>query len=80
MPQKIDRLNEERFSFLESKSGFVQILFHGKVVTKLSPVEGERFLAKVESLDQKGRQLLMAKLTGHFKHGNEKTSRRRTEF
>ena len=67
-----DPLDEERFTFQESKGGLVQIAFCGKTVTRLTGKLASRFLNKVAACDARGQQLLMAKATGHFKHGNER--------
>ncbi len=38
--------------------------------------ESEKFLAKIANADGFEAQLIMAKITGNFKHGNEKNSKR----
>lgn len=67
---KRNLLDEEVFSY--PKAGLVFIAFHGKTVTTLKGKDAQRFVAKVATLDAKGAQLVMAKVTGHFKHGNER--------
>ena len=37
--------------------------------------ESEKFLAKIENADSIESQLIMAKITGNFKHGNEKKNK-----
>lgn len=37
--------------------------------------ESEKFLAKISKADSMEAQLLMAKITGNFKHGNERTNK-----
>ena len=39
--------------------------------------DSEKFLAKIEKTDTIESQLIMAKVTGNFKHGNEKVNKRR---
>jgi hypothetical protein len=68
-----DPLDEERFTFQETKGGLVQIAFNGKTVTRLTGKLARRFLNKIAICDARGRQLVMAKATGHFKHGNERS-------
>ncbi len=63
------------FAYRATKSGLVQILFEGGIVTTLSGAESRRFIAKVSALDSDGAQLAMAKVTGHFKHGTERVSK-----
>jgi hypothetical protein len=69
---KRDRLSEEVFSYRAAKNGTVFISWQGRTVTTLRGAAAERFLAKIEGLEQKDAQLVMAKATGHFKHGNER--------
>jgi len=38
-------------------------------------MESERFLAKIQNTDMKEAQLIMAKITGNFKHGNERDNK-----
>lgn len=66
-----NRLADEPFAYRATKNGTVFISWHGKTVTTLRGKPADRFLASVQNLDDQGAQLLMAKATGHFKHGNE---------
>ena len=63
---------EERFSYREVKDGRVQISCEGKIVKILTGKDAVRFLARIDSTDDRGAQLLMAKATGQFKFGNER--------
>lgn len=72
------RLAEGVFSYRSSKDGRVFIAYRGKTVTTLSGGAAERFLAGVAQVDDRGAQLLMARLTGNFKRGNERAGRRRS--
>lgn len=49
------------------------ISWHGKQVTTLSGKKSEEFIRKIENADFLEKQLIMAKVTGNFKHGNEKS-------
>ena len=71
-----DLLADEPFSYRSMKSGLVEISYKGRAVTKLSGRNATRFLSRVESGDRNNAQLVMAKATGHFKHGNERLSKR----
>jgi len=72
----LDQLFEdEPFSYFATKSGLIQISYNGKTITTLSGKDGMKFISKVESGDRKNAQLLMAKATGNFKHGNERISK-----
>lgn len=47
-------------------------MLYWKQVTILKGKESEKFLARMKNADLKEKQLVMAKVTGNFKHGNEK--------
>lgn len=68
---KRNRLKEEPFSYRVSKDKKVFISWHEKQVMILKGKESEKFLAKLERADALEAQLIMAKITGNFKHGNE---------
>ena len=67
-----NRLADEPFAYRATKDGIVFISWHCKTVTTLRGKPAERFLTSMQNLDDQGAQLLMAKTTGHFKHGNER--------
>ena len=69
---KRNRLADEPFAYRVTKDGTIFIAWHGKTVTTLRGKAAERFLAAVHDLDDRAAQLLMAKATGHFKHGTER--------
>jgi hypothetical protein len=69
-------LADEPFRYHETKRGLVQIAYRGKVVTTLRGREAHRFLVHVEFADAAEVQRVMAKATGHFKHGNERSGKR----
>lgn len=64
--------DEEVFTYRASKDGKIFIAWHGRTVMTLKGKDAERFLARVGGLDEREAQLVMAKLTGNFKHGNER--------
>lgn len=66
-------LDEEVFTYRATKDGKVMISWRGKQVTILKGKQAQEFLAKIAGLEHKQAQLVMAKLTGNFKHGNERT-------
>ncbi|KON88171.1 hypothetical protein AF332_16070 [Sporosarcina globispora] len=71
---KRNRLNEEPFSFRINKNNTVFLEYNGKQVKTLKGKDAEKFLRKMnDALDEKSRQLIMAKITGNFKRGNERT-------
>ncbi len=79
-----DQLSEEPFSYSVSKNGSVFIKFRGQareepfcprrghVVTTLGKGKAAKFLAEMETIGGTEAQLMMAKLTGNFKRGNER--------
>jgi hypothetical protein len=70
---KRNKLDEEPFSYNVSKDNKVFIYWFGKQITILKGKESDRFLSRVQNADVKEMQLIMAKVTGNFKHGNEKS-------
>jgi len=65
------------FARASTKDGRVRMSWRGRVVTTLAGGSAARFLEQVEGLDREGEQLLMARATGNFKHGNERSRRER---
>lgn len=65
-------LEDEPFSYRESKGDRVQIMFRSKTAKSLKGAQAIRFLDRVARLDSQGQQLLMARETGQFKFGNER--------
>lgn len=72
---KRDKLKEEPFSYRVSKDKKVFLIWHEKQVMILKGKESEKFLGKIEKADKLEAQLIMAKVTGNFKHGNENINR-----
>lgn len=75
---KVDKHNkfeEEVFSYRISKDKKVFISWHGKQVMILNCKESEKILAKIRNADELKAQLIMAKITGNFKRGNEKATK-----
>ncbi|MGX4654517.1 hypothetical protein ACWCHM_12555 [Micromonospora sp. SCSIO 07396] len=63
----------EGFTYRLRKNGDVELLHHGRLATVLRGVAAARFLTVVDSDDP---QELMARLTGNYRHGNERTAKR----
>lgn len=66
------KLEENPFSFRLTKDRKVFIHWNDKQVMVLKGEAAEKFLASITGADTHQEQLIMAKVTGHFKHGNEK--------
>jgi len=60
----------EGFTFEHRKSGEVVIRHHGRIAATLRGKKAEKFLRDVETTDQ---QHVMARLTGNYKRGNERS-------
>lgn len=69
---KRQRLDEETFSYQVIKENRVFIFWKGKQVKVLKGKAAQLMLDKIAGLDAKGEQLLLAKLTGNFRRGNER--------
>lgn len=75
MEKPVDKrgiLDEEVFSYRIAKDNKVFISWYGKQVVILSGAKAEKFISDIKNADDKDAQLIMAKVTGNFKHGNEK--------
>lgn len=73
--RQIDRrgvLDEDVFTYRTLKDGKVLIYWHEKHVTTLAGKDAQKFLRKIDGLEGKAAQLVMAKATGNFKRGNER--------
>lgn len=72
---KIDKrgkLQEKPFTFRETRDGKVFIYWRGKQITILKGKTAVKFLRDIANAGAEQAQLLMARVTGHFKHGNER--------
>ncbi|MCA2211575.1 hypothetical protein [Jidongwangia harbinensis] len=63
----------EGFTYRLRKSGEVEVLHHGRPAVVLRGAAAARFLADVDSGGDP--QELMARITGNYRHGNERTAR-----
>jgi hypothetical protein len=69
---KRGKLEEQPFTYRITKDGKVFIYWHGRQTMILKGESAEKLIASIEQADLQQAQLLMARVTGHFKHGNEK--------
>jgi len=65
-------LANEIFTYQINKEKKVFISWSGKLVKVLKGDDAQKFLSKILGLDDQGVQLVMAKVTGNFKRGNER--------
>jgi hypothetical protein len=75
---KRNLLEGEVFKYRVIKDEKVFIYWHDKQIKILKGKEARRFIDKIAVLNHKEAQLVMAKATGNFKHGNERTAYRLT--
>lgn len=68
---KRGKLQEKPFTFRETKDGKVFLYWQGKQIMILKEKHAESFLKKIANVTEEQAQLLMAKVTGNFKRGNE---------
>jgi len=71
-----NRLNEEPFEYQVFKDNKVQIYWNSKPVMMLKGSAALDLLKKLERAEGKTVQLVLAKITGNFKRGNEKTAKK----
>ncbi len=64
-------LDDAPFSYRDRGNGKVYISWRGHHVKILKGDRALSFLRGVSGLDLRGQQLVVAKITGHFKRGNE---------
>jgi hypothetical protein len=75
----LDNLSDYPFSFKETKAGKVFIYWHDKQAAVLTGAAASKFLEEVRDAGEDDAQLLMARLTGNFKHGNERTAKQKRD-
>lgn len=66
------RLKTDPFSWRATKSGDIFIERGGKTVTILRGSVAETFRSRIDRLSEDEAQHLMARTTGHYRHGNER--------
>lgn len=65
------------FSFAENRDGVVTVFRAGRAVTTLRGRAAARFRARISGRDEAGVQREMARVTGDYKRGNERTAKAR---
>jgi hypothetical protein len=61
------------YSYITTKDGAVRVAFRGRHVVTLAGSGAQRLASRLEGADAEHAQLLLAKATGNFKRGNERT-------
>ncbi|MGI8486296.1 MAG: hypothetical protein ACR2OU_18810 [Thermomicrobiales bacterium] len=67
-----DRFAEDVFTYRTTKEGKILISWQGKLVTTLAGKPAQQLMFKLQASDRLEIQHLLARATGHFKHGNER--------
>lgn len=62
------------FSYRERKDGSVEILHHGRCAATLRKADARAFLSKAAAGDAAHTQHLMARITGNYPRGNERSA------
>ena len=63
------------FTFLITKQGLVMVYHHGKLATRLNGKKASQFECQMKTCTFSEQQQLMARVTGNYKHGNEKIAK-----
>jgi hypothetical protein len=69
----LDPLAGEPFSYVTRADGSIVIRYHEAPVTLLRGRAAERFAARMNGAEGLAAQQLMARVTGNFKRGNERS-------
>jgi hypothetical protein len=69
---KRDRLKENPFSYKLTKANKTFIYYENRRIKILNEKETKNFISKISGKDDFQIQLVLAKMTGNFKHGNER--------
>lgn len=69
---KRNKLDDNVFTFRVTKDEKVFIYWSGRQVSILKGKKAKKFLSKIRNVDEKQKELIMAKETGNFKRGNER--------
>lgn len=68
----LSRLEREPYSFSADRDGRVTVFRRGRAVRSLGAAASEKFLRRAQGAAPDALQLLMARATGHYRHGNER--------
>jgi hypothetical protein len=71
-PEQHDTGGEPVFTYRTTRDGKVFIFWQGKQIMILKGDGAGKLLGRLAGADSQQEQLVLAKITGHFKHGNER--------
>ncbi len=69
---KRNKLAEDVFSYRTTKDGKVFLFWHNRQIKILKGQTAQEFLEDIVDAEPRDAQMAMAKITGNFKHGNER--------
>lgn len=72
MIDKRNKLSEEPFSYKVTKDNKLHISYNGKMIMIIKDKRADDLINKLMSANSFEQQLILAKATGNFKHGNER--------
>jgi hypothetical protein len=79
MPRLEDKRNilreEQPFDYRLLKENKAQIFFKGNMIKLLVGKDYAKLISAIDGGDDYALQLFLAKVTGNFKHGNERTGK-----
>lgn len=67
-----NRFDEDIFTHRITKDGNVLISWQGRIVTTIASRNAAKLISRLENADRREVQHLLARATGHFKHGSER--------
>lgn len=67
-----DKLKEEPFSYKVTKSNKILVYYEGRQIMMLGEKDTKKVISKLNNKNRFEQQLILAKVTGNFKHGNER--------
>ena len=70
--QKSSNANHLGFTYRIRKNGEVEILHRGRTASTLRGLEASTFIQEAPEQGSPDAQQLMARITGNYKHGNER--------
>lgn len=60
------------FSYRQRKTGELEVMHSGRMAATLRGRDAEDFVAEIQGASTVQAQQLMARITGNYKHGNER--------
>ena len=72
---KRQKLADEPFDYDITKDNRVLLYWNDKLIKTLAGKQAQKFISQIEGLDGQAVQLVLAKVTGNFKRGNEKNNK-----